>query len=227
MPVATARKVEALRADFRSAAQLADMLGVSRSQVTRWLRGAGHRSAERGEGRPARARLVEPAAPVREGGRALVALRPQPAARRPPPDRSRARGTHGGADARAPRRALRRVRVILYRCFAWNERARPGRPWTGRSGSRGRSRARAATTTPISTAASTSPIARCRASSSSSRAFAASGSCPPLLRRRGLPLALAELELDDARAAARSRRSRRAPPRAPAPVASSRPGTAR
>ena len=41
MPVATARKVEALRADFRSAAQLADMLGVSRSQVTRWLRGAG------------------------------------------------------------------------------------------------------------------------------------------------------------------------------------------
>jgi transcriptional regulator with XRE-family HTH domain len=41
MPVATLRKVEALRADFRSAAQLADLLGVSRSQVTRWLRGAG------------------------------------------------------------------------------------------------------------------------------------------------------------------------------------------
>jgi hypothetical protein len=41
MPVATVRKVEALRADFRSAAQLADLLGVSRSQVTRWLRGAG------------------------------------------------------------------------------------------------------------------------------------------------------------------------------------------
>ena len=41
MPVATAQKVEALRTDFRSAAQLADMLGVSRSQVTRWLRGAG------------------------------------------------------------------------------------------------------------------------------------------------------------------------------------------
>ena len=30
-----------LRADFRSAAQLADLLGVSRSQITRWLRGAG------------------------------------------------------------------------------------------------------------------------------------------------------------------------------------------
>ena len=41
MPVATAAKVEALRADFRSAAQLADMLGVSRAQVTRWLRGSG------------------------------------------------------------------------------------------------------------------------------------------------------------------------------------------
>ena len=41
MPVATARKVEALKVDFRSAARLAEMLGVSRSQVTRWLRGAG------------------------------------------------------------------------------------------------------------------------------------------------------------------------------------------
>jgi hypothetical protein len=41
MPVALAQKVEALRVDFRSAAQLADLLGVSRSQVTRWLRGAG------------------------------------------------------------------------------------------------------------------------------------------------------------------------------------------
>lgn len=41
MPVAVAQKLEALRADFRSAARLADMLGVSRSRVTRWLRGAG------------------------------------------------------------------------------------------------------------------------------------------------------------------------------------------
>jgi uncharacterized protein (DUF2384 family) len=41
MPVAVVKKVEALRYDFRSAARLADMLGVSRSQVTRWLRGAG------------------------------------------------------------------------------------------------------------------------------------------------------------------------------------------
>jgi uncharacterized protein (DUF2384 family) len=41
MPVATARKVEALRVDFRSAARVADLLGVNRAQVTRWLRGAG------------------------------------------------------------------------------------------------------------------------------------------------------------------------------------------
>lgn len=41
MPVALVQKVEALRVDFRSAARLADLLGVSRSQVTRWLRGAG------------------------------------------------------------------------------------------------------------------------------------------------------------------------------------------
>ncbi len=41
MPVGVVTKVEALRVDFRSAARLADMLGVNRSQVTRWLRGAG------------------------------------------------------------------------------------------------------------------------------------------------------------------------------------------
>ncbi len=41
MPVAIARKVAALRDDFRSASRLADLLGVNRAQVTRWLRGAG------------------------------------------------------------------------------------------------------------------------------------------------------------------------------------------
>ena len=39
--MATASKVSVLTADFRSAARVADLLGVSRSQVTRWLRGAG------------------------------------------------------------------------------------------------------------------------------------------------------------------------------------------
>lgn len=41
MPVATDRKVAALRHDFRSAAMLAALLGVNRSQITRWLSGAG------------------------------------------------------------------------------------------------------------------------------------------------------------------------------------------
>ena len=41
MPVAFAQKIEALRADFRSQAALAEILGVSRSRVTRWLKGAG------------------------------------------------------------------------------------------------------------------------------------------------------------------------------------------
>jgi uncharacterized protein (DUF2384 family) len=41
VPIATAEKVEALKTDFRTGAALADLLGVSRSQVTRWLRGAG------------------------------------------------------------------------------------------------------------------------------------------------------------------------------------------
>jgi uncharacterized protein (DUF2384 family) len=41
MPVAVAEKVKTLSVDFRSSARLADLLGVSRSQVTRWLRGAG------------------------------------------------------------------------------------------------------------------------------------------------------------------------------------------
>jgi hypothetical protein len=41
MPVALTEKVRTLSVDFRSAARLADLLGVSRSQVTRWLRGAG------------------------------------------------------------------------------------------------------------------------------------------------------------------------------------------
>lgn len=41
MPVATAVKVEALTADFRSQRRLADALGVSPAQVSRWKRGQG------------------------------------------------------------------------------------------------------------------------------------------------------------------------------------------
>lgn len=41
MAVATAQKVEALRRDLGSGAAVADLLGVSRSRVTRWLKGEG------------------------------------------------------------------------------------------------------------------------------------------------------------------------------------------
>jgi transcriptional regulator with XRE-family HTH domain len=41
MPVATALKVEALSRDFRSQRRLADALGVSPAQVSRWKRGQG------------------------------------------------------------------------------------------------------------------------------------------------------------------------------------------
>ncbi len=41
MAVATATKIRALKRDFKTGAALADLLGVNRSQVTRWLRGAG------------------------------------------------------------------------------------------------------------------------------------------------------------------------------------------
>ena len=41
MPVSTAAQVDALSADFRSRSALAEILGVSRSRVTRWLQGAG------------------------------------------------------------------------------------------------------------------------------------------------------------------------------------------
>ena len=41
MPVATALKVEALARDFRTQRRLADALGVSPAQVSRWMRGQG------------------------------------------------------------------------------------------------------------------------------------------------------------------------------------------
>jgi len=41
MPVATIEKVRALSDDLGSQKQLAELLGVDRSRVTRWLRGEG------------------------------------------------------------------------------------------------------------------------------------------------------------------------------------------
>jgi transcriptional regulator with XRE-family HTH domain len=41
MPVATAEKVTALSKDFHSQRRLAELLGVSPAQITRWKRGEG------------------------------------------------------------------------------------------------------------------------------------------------------------------------------------------
>jgi hypothetical protein len=41
VPVATAAKIEALSRDFKTQSAVADLLGVSRSRVTRWLKGEG------------------------------------------------------------------------------------------------------------------------------------------------------------------------------------------
>lgn len=41
MPVSTAEKVQALAEDFGSQRRLADLLGVSPAQVSRWLKGQG------------------------------------------------------------------------------------------------------------------------------------------------------------------------------------------
>jgi hypothetical protein len=41
VPIATAAKIEALKVDFGSQRRLAEMLGVSPAQVSRWLRGQG------------------------------------------------------------------------------------------------------------------------------------------------------------------------------------------
>lgn len=48
MPVSTADKVQALAVDFGSQRRLAELLGVSPAQVSRWLRGQGvdERNAE-------------------------------------------------------------------------------------------------------------------------------------------------------------------------------------
>jgi transcriptional regulator with XRE-family HTH domain len=41
MPVSTSQKITALSEDFRSQRRLAELLGVSPAQVTRWRRGQG------------------------------------------------------------------------------------------------------------------------------------------------------------------------------------------
>src|SRR5262249_52807272 len=139
---------------------------------------------------------------VRSRRRAVVALRRQPDARRSPSGRSDPHGTHRGADAGNPGRTIRFVRlasptgVILYRCFAWDARARDseadGPLWFPRiyQGEGRHDNPDLYGCLYLSDHALSSLVEQLAR-------FRGQRLLPSLLRRRGLPLALAELELDD------------------------------
>ena len=116
-------------------------------------------------------------------------------------------------------RADVRIRVMLYRCFAWDERAGDAEPdgplWfpriyqgEGRHDNPDRLRL-PLSRRPLQLSTVVEQLAR----------FRGQRLLPSLLRRRGLPLALAELELDDDARARGSRRSHRAAAGAPAALA--------
>ncbi len=196
MAVAIATKVDALRVDFGSAARLADMLGVSRAQVTRWLRGSGID--------PLNAEKVDLLELVwsnllrlydREAALAwLFGLNPVLGDRRPIDLIREGRTEELMRAIRAER--VRLVRVILHRCLAWNERAAPDaadgalwfpRPYQGegRHDNPDVYGCLYLSEQPLSCVVE--QLAR----------FRGQRLTPALLLRRGLPLALAELELPD------------------------------
>jgi transcriptional regulator with XRE-family HTH domain len=85
MPIATAEKVAALSHDFHSQRRLAELLGVSPAQVTRWKRGQGIDDVN-----AARVDLLELVManllrlyPIEAAERWLVGLNPQLGGRRP------------------------------------------------------------------------------------------------------------------------------------------------
>ncbi|TMA64610.1 MAG: helix-turn-helix transcriptional regulator [Deltaproteobacteria bacterium] len=105
MPLATATKIRALRRDFKTGAAIADLLGVNRSQVTRWLRGAGidPLNAERISATGGRSISCGPVGPRTCCGRSA------PSAPSPSPDAAPLlrvgpprRGRHGGRPAVVP-----------------------------------------------------------------------------------------------------------------------------
>ena len=183
MPVAVGGKVEALRADFRSAAQLADLLGVNRSQVMRWLRGAGID--------PLNAEKVDLLDLVwsnllrlydRDAALSwLFGVNPSLGDRRP--GRSHSHGTRRRADARHQGGTIRFVRVTaLHRPWSFTDASRgtsalARRMRMGRCGFPGCTKAKGVTTIPIATAASISRTTPFRPSSSNSHGFGVSGSC--------------------------------------------------
>src|SRR4029079_2799902 len=162
MAVAIATKVDALRIDFGSSARLADMLGVSRAQVMRWLRGSGID--------PLNAEKVDLLELVwsnllrlyeREAALAwLFGLNPVLGDRRPI-DLIREGRTE------ELMRAIRAERSDSFACSsigAWRGTSAPRRvPRAAPPRSRGRTRARAVTTPRVCTAASISPSSRSRA----------------------------------------------------------------
>src|SRR3954466_6255334 len=133
-----------------------------------------------------------------------MAVRREPAAWRSPPGRSDPAGPDGGTDARHSSGAIGHVRlivpltlVILYRCFAWDERAADNGPdgplWfprvyqgEGRHDNPERYGCLYLSVSALSTVVE--QLAR----------FRGQRLLPSLLRRRGLPLALAVLELEAA-----------------------------
>src|SRR5262249_33799025 len=131
------------------------------------------------------------------GSLARLALRGESEPGRPATDRSHPFRPHGRADAGDPRRARGLVRVIVHRCFAWNARGRPdeqdGPLWVPRAfQGDGRHDNPEVYGCLYLADGEISAVVEQLARFRTQRLQAA------LLRRRGLPLALASLALDDA-----------------------------
>src|SRR5947199_10846252 len=140
--------------------------------------------------------MVQRASPLCAGSRAHGALRAQPASRRPSPHRPRASRAGGGAGAGTPRRARGIVRVIFHRCFAWNRSiatgAEGGALWFARAyqGDGRHDNPDAYGCLYLAEQAVSAVVEQLAR-------FRGSVLVPQVLVRRGLPLALAALDLDD------------------------------
>src|SRR2546428_2264686 len=138
--------------------------------------------------------MVQRASPLCAGSRAHVALRAQPASRRPSPHRPRASRAGGGAAAGTPRRARGIVRVIFHRCFAWDRSiatgAEGGALWFARAyqGDGRHDNPDAYGCLYLAEQAVSAVVEQLAR-------FRGSVLVPQVLVRRGLPLALATIEL--------------------------------
>src|SRR5262245_11724523 len=154
----------------------------------------GHRPAQCRESGPAGYGLVEPAPPVRTRSGPCMALRSEPASWGSASDRPHPRRPHGGADAGHSCRTIGHLCVILYRCFAWDERARDNQPdgplWFPRvfQGEGRHDNPDIYGCLYLADRAFSSVVEQLAR-------FRGQRLTPALLRRRGLPLGLAELEL--------------------------------